>query len=194
MKLSNNGLMMIAGFEGLILKSYQDAGGTWTVGYGHTGIVNGATICSGIEITKSCAEELLASDCSCAETEVNKYNSIYNFNQNQFDALVSFAFNIGSIKQLTQNGTRTCNQIQEHMPEYNHCAGKVCAGLTQRRRKEQLLFNTDAPSVTNKTNEDVAKEVIQGKWGNGNDRRVKLAAYGYDYATIQGLVNKLLKK
>lgn len=194
MKLSNNGLMMIAGFEGLILKAYKDAGGTWTIGYGHTGLIAGMKICSGMSITQSYAEVLLERDCFCAETEVNKYNSSYNFNQNQFDALVSFAFNIGSIKQLTQNGTRTCNQIQEHMPEYNHCAGKVCTGLTQRRRKEQLLFNTDAPSLTNKTNEDVAKEVIQGKWGNGNNRRVKLSAYGYDYFTIQGLVNKLLKK
>ena len=194
MKLSNNGLMMIEGFEGLILEAYLDAGGTCTIGYGHTGRIDGMKICLDMKITTSKAGELLASDCSCAETEVNKYNSIYNFNQNQFDALVSFAFNIGSIKQLTQNGTRTCNQIQEHMPEYNHCAGKVCRGLTQRRRKEQLLFNTDAPSVTNKTNEDVAKEVIQGKWGNGNNRRVKLAAYGYDYFTIQSIVNKLLKK
>ena len=193
MKLSNAGLMMIESFEGLILEAYKDAGGTWSIGYGHTGKIDGMAICSGMKITQSKAQELLAEDCYCAETEVNRYNSTYNFNQNQYDALVSFAFNIGNLKQITQSGTRTCNQISEHMPEYNHCACKVCAGLTQRRRKEQLLFNTDAPSTTNKTNEEVAKEVIAGKWGNGNNRRVKLAAYGYDYATIQALVNKLLK-
>lgn len=50
------------------------------------------------------------------------------------------------------------------------------------------------PNTVKKTNEEVAQEVIRGNWGNGEERKKKLTAAGYDYATIQGLVNKLMGK
>lgn len=191
MKLSNNGLKMIEGFEGLRLDAYQDAGGTWTIGYGHTGLIDGQPLCQGMTITPAKAEELLACDVANSESEVDRYQLHYNFNQNQYDAMVSFDYNIGSLRQITQNGTRSYDDIALHMPEYNHCGGQVNTGLTQRRRKEQLLFNIPMPCE--KSNEAIAKEVVAGKWGNGTARRIKLQAAGYDYATIQAIVNKLLR-
>lgn len=68
--------------------------------------------------------------------------SKYKFNQNQFDALVSFAFNIGSIDKMTVNGTRTIAEISEKIPAYCNCAGKKLQGLINRRNAEKKLFDT----------------------------------------------------
>lgn len=60
------------------------------------------------------------------------------------------------------------------------------------QREVNRLVNSSKTTTTTKTNEEIAKEVIQGKWGNGADRKTKLTNAGYDYATIQSIVNKLL--
>ena len=137
MKISNKGLELIKRFEGCRLDAYPDSGGTWTIGYGHT---KGVT--SSQNITQAQADAFLVEDCGRAEAEVNKYMSNYNFNQNQYDALVSFAFNIGSIDKLTVNGTRTIVQISEKIPAYCNCAGKKLQGLVNRRAAEKKLFDT----------------------------------------------------
>lgn len=72
---------------------------------------------------------------------MDKY-SRYEWNQNEFDGLVSFAYNIGSIDQLTANGTRTKEQIANKILAYNKAGGKVLAGLTRRRQEERTLFLT----------------------------------------------------
>ena len=137
MKISNKGLELIKRFEGCRLASYKDSGGVWTIGYGHTkGVTAGQTI------TQAQADAFLVEDCGKAESAVNKYMSKYNFNQNQYDALVSFAFNIGNIKQLTADGTRTIAQISEKIPAYCNCAGKKLQGLVNRRAAEKELFDT----------------------------------------------------
>lgn len=187
MKISNTGLKLIEQFEGLRLKAYKDAVGIWTIGYGHTrGVAAGQTI------TKARAEEFLRSDCATAEAAVMKYYSTYKWNQNQFDALVSFAFNVGNIDQLTAKGTRSIAVIAQKMLLYNKAGGKALAGLTKRRQAEAKLFTTPVKN-SKKSNNTIAKEVIAGKWGNGDERKEKLKAAGYDPAAIQKLVNKLLK-
>ena len=136
MKISQAGLDLIKRFEGCRLAAYKDSGGTLTIGYGHTkGVTAGQTI------TQAQADAFLVEDCASAEAAVNKYMSKYNFNQNQFDALVSFAFNIGSIDKLTVNGTRTIAQISEKIPAYCNCAGKKLQGLVNRRAAEKELFD-----------------------------------------------------
>ncbi len=85
---------------------------------------------------------------------MDKY-SAYNWNQNEFDALVSFAYNIGSIDGLTAKGARTRSEIAAKILEYNKAGGKVLAGLTRRRQEERKLFLTP---VTIKTGWQ------QGKW------------------------------
>ena len=74
-----------------------------------------------------------------------KYDVRYNWNQNEFDALASFAFNIGSIDQLTANGSRSKSVISNKLLEYNKAGGKVYAGLTRRRKAERDLFLTPVP-------------------------------------------------
>lgn len=190
--LSANGLNLIKSFEGCKLTAYKcvPTEKYYTIGYGHYG----SDVKAGMTITLKRAEELLLQDCQKFVNHVNSYMDNYNFNQNQFDALVSFAYNIGSIKQLTANGTRTTAQISTKITTYNKSGGKVLKGLVKRRAKEKALFDTPIKETVNKKSiEEIAKEVVAGKWGNGNARKTALTKAGYDYKAIQSLVNKLLK-
>lgn len=189
--LSTNGLNLIKSFEGCKLTAYKclPTEKYYTIGYGHYG----SDVTAGMKITKEQAEELLLQDCKKAIKNVNSFMSKYNFNQNQFDALVSFAFNVGSINQLTASGTRTLEQISSKITAYNKSGGRVIAGLVKRRAKEKELFDTPTSTTVKKSNEEIAKEVVAGKWGNGNARKTALTKAGYDYKAIQSLVNKLLK-
>lgn len=154
MKISQTGLKLIEEFEGCRLVAYADAVGVWTIGYGHTKGVK-----KGQAITKEQAEHYLKQDVKTAENNVNKYYDRYKWNQNQFDALVSFAFNIGSIDQLTAKGTRSIAEISEKILQYNKAGGKVLAGLTRRRKAEKLLFDkkTDNNTQTQGTGGNTAK-------------------------------------
>lgn len=189
--LSENGLNLIKSFEGCRLTAYKclPTEVYYTIGYGHYG----SDVKAGMKITEKQAEELLLQDCKKAIKNVNSFMSKYNFNQNQFDALVSFAFNVGSINQLTASGTRTLEQISSKITAYNKSGGRVIRGLVKRRAKEKELFDTPTSTTKKKSNEELAKEVVAGKWGNGNARKTALTKAGYDYKTIQSLVNKLLK-
>lgn len=192
LSISQTGIDLIKKFEGLRLKAYKDAGGTLTIGYGHTGGVK-----SGQTITEAEAEAYLKSDIARFATYVNGLRSKYysQMNQNQFDALVSFGFNLGTgnLAQLTQNGTRSLTSLPTYMVKYVHCNGKVLNGLVTRRKAEVELFNTKVADKEPDYSAVVA-DVIAGKYGNGATRRINLTKAGYDYATIQKLVNEALKK
>ena len=135
MKISDNGLRLIKSFEGCHLTAYICPAGKWTIGYGHT-----KDVFKGMTITQSQADEFLREDCEKAEVNVNSFDDNYSWTQNEFDALVSFAYNIGSINQLTANGTRSKETIAKKMLEYNKSGGKVLSGLVKRRKAEQELF------------------------------------------------------
>lgn len=144
MNISKKCIDLIKQFEGLRLTAYQDGGGVWTIGYGHTGKVDGMNIAKGMKITIKKAEELLNQDLIRFEKHVRTYHHKYNFTQNEFDALVSFSFNLGSINQLTANGTRTKEEISRKIVEYSNMriSGKLTwiKGLHIRRLKETLMF------------------------------------------------------
>lgn len=135
MVTSQNGIDLIKKFEGCRLTAYRCAAGKWTIGYGHT-----AGVVAGQSITQEQAESLLIDDLEKFELNVMKFNSIYHWNQNEFDALVSFAFNLGSINELVKNGSRTKEEIANKIPAYNKAAGKVLSGLIDRRAEEKALF------------------------------------------------------
>lgn len=135
MKISDNGLELIKKFEGCKLTAYRDPAGILTIGYGHTRGVK-----EGQKITKKKADELLRDDVAFAESHVNGYLRKYKFTQNEFDALVSFAYNIGSINQLTKNGKRNKGVIADKMLLYTKAGGKQLSGLVKRRRAEHDLF------------------------------------------------------
>lgn len=140
MKISENGINLIKFFEGERLTAYKCSANVWTIGIGHTGLVDGAQIHEGMTITSQKSIELLKEDIRYFEDAVNKIS--LSLNQNQFDALVSFSFNcgVGSLQTLIKN--RTLEQIGEALLLYNKAGGKVLQGLVNRRKKERELFFT----------------------------------------------------
>ena len=145
MKISENGLKLIKKFEGCRLTAYQDAVGVWTIGYGTTNAdkaITGTTICQGLRIGQETADEWLRKSIDRKYApKVDKYNS-YQWNQNEFDALVSFAYNIGSIDGLTAQGSRTRAEISHMILAYNKAGGRELSGLTKRRQEGRALFLT----------------------------------------------------
>lgn len=138
MKTSQKGIDLIKNFEGFVATPYRAVATEkyLTIGYGHYG----PDVRMGMCLTKAEAEKLLQKDIERFEAHVNKYDYTYDFNQNEFDALVSFSLNIGNIDQLTNNGHRSKAVIAEKMLLYNKSGGRVLQGLVNRRKAEQALF------------------------------------------------------
>ena len=135
MNISEKGIRLIQKFEGCHLTAYLCPAGKWTIGYGHT-----AGVKKGMRITMQEAEAYLRKDCEVAERAVEALGR--NLNQNQFDALVSFAFNcgIGNLKTLCRN--RSLEVIGEKILLYTKAGGRTLNGLIKRRKEEQALFLT----------------------------------------------------
>ena len=199
MKITKECFEMIKSFEGLRLESYDDLQpnkparllttikGTLTIGYGHT-----KDVYIGQVITVEEAEAYLQQDIQKYENYVDKYVP-HSLNINQYSALVSFAYNcgLGNLQKLVKN--RNLNEIGNAILLYNKSGGKVLAGLVRRRTAEQKMYFTPVTiSELRKSNEEIAKEVINGKWGNGSDRKKRLTDAGYNYKEIQRLVNIML--
>lgn len=136
--ISENGLNIIRDFEGCRLTAYKAVPSEkyYTIGYGHYG----ADVQPGMKITLEQAIQYLKKDIEKFEKIVNKYDWKYMWSQNEFDAMVSFAYNIGNIDQLTAHGTRVKATLPDKMVLYNKSGGKVLAGLTKRRAIESALF------------------------------------------------------
>ena len=145
MRVSKKCIDLVKEFEGLYLEAYQDSVGVWTIGYGVTSAdkeITGKTIKKGMKIGKTTANKWLEDILNKIYLpKVLKYQSKYHFNTSQIDALTSFAFNIGSIDQLTQNGTRDMVAIEYFMHRYNKAGGKILPGLVRRRLEEVRFFN-----------------------------------------------------
>lgn len=139
LRISNQGIELIKCWEGCRLTAYRDVGGVLTIGYGHT-----AGVREGGKISQEQAEALLRQDLALFEDRVRSYDHVYSWTQNEFDALVSFAFNIGSIGQLTKYGTRSKVVIAEKLLQYCNATinGKLTKiqGLVNRRQAEHDLF------------------------------------------------------
>lgn len=139
MKISAKGLQLIEKHEGCILASYVCPAGKWTVGIGHT-----RTAKQGMAITKEQAYDLLRVDVTVAVAAVN--SCLFNFNQNQFDALVCLVFNIGSgafkgstlLKKI--KGYSSKDEIVHEWSEWNHIGKNEIKGLTNRRKDESDLY------------------------------------------------------
>ena len=126
---------------------------------------------------------------------MSSYDGIYHWTQNQFDALVSFTFNCGAgnFKKLIENGKRSIKAISDAIPRYNKAGGRVLSGLTRRRSEEKALFDRGL-NTQEKSLDQIAQEVIDGRWGTGNVRRQRLTSAGYNYVEVQKIVNKMLSK
>ena len=139
-KYSAAGLELTKQFEGLELKAYQDSVGVWTIGYGHTG----PDVKEGLTITEEQAGVLLAADVAWAVTCVNKSVKA-KINQNQFDAMVDFVFNLGCASLVQSTLLKMVNAgdfegAAKQFLRWNKAGGKVVRGLTKRRQAEAELF------------------------------------------------------
>jgi lysozyme len=135
-------LNLVKQFEGCKLTAYQDMVGVWTIGFGHTG----DDVVEGLTWTQDQADETLKKQLEEFQNEV-KSAVKYPINQNQFDALTDFAYNLGtsSLKRSTLlkciNSGNLSDAPKAFLP-WDMAGGKVVPGLTRRRQAEADLFNT----------------------------------------------------
>ena len=148
MRVSKQCIEMIKEFEGCYLEAYQDVVGVWTIGFGVTSsdkAITGKTIKKGMKISQATADRWLEESLNRIYLpKVLKYQSKYSFNTSQIDALVSFAYNIGSIDGLTDKGKRSIRTIEDKILLYNKAGGKELRGLTRRRLRELDMFRKGA--------------------------------------------------
>jgi GH24 family phage-related lysozyme (muramidase) len=153
--ISQDGIDLIKKFEGLELESYQDSVGVWTVGYGHT-----ETARPNMSISEKEAEGLLREDLDHFEEGVNRLVTV-SISQNQFDALVSFSFNVGlgafSESTLLQEiNSNNLDQAEKEFSRWVYAGGNKLEGLINRRKAEAKLFGSD---IDNKEKEKHKKTV-----------------------------------
>ena len=139
MRTSQQGVSLIKRFEGLRLEAYRCPRGVLTIGYGHT-----KDVTDGEQITEEQAEELLRVDLRHAERFVSFY--CINLKQQQFDALVSFVYNVGSgnfkgstlLKKVKADPDDPT--IRNEFEKWVKAGGEVLPGLVTRRKEEADLY------------------------------------------------------
>jgi len=139
MKISIEGIALIKKFEGCRLESYKCAAGVPTIGYGSTKLVE-----MGMTITQEGAEELLLKDIAEFEEFVLEASEM-PLSQHQFDALVSWTFNLGPSNLNASTMLKVLNKgeyedVPAQIKRWNKAGGKVLDGLIRRREAEALLF------------------------------------------------------
>jgi len=139
MNISEEGLSLIKKFEGCELKAYRCAANVLTIGYGTT---KGVT--EDMEITKEEAESILKEEMHEYEGYVNDMVKV-PLKQNQFDAMVSWVFNLGSTNLSSSTLLKKLNnseydEVPSQIKRWNKAGGKVLDGLIRRREAEALLF------------------------------------------------------
>lgn len=145
---SNLGIELVQHFESLHLTAYLDPVGIWTIGYG-TIRIGGARVVPGMSCTKDQAIQWLAADVVTAEKDVQRLTQV-SVQQSEFDALVSFTYNVGggnlSQSTLLKRINTHTPVVEKHFTDWNK--GRVdgslvpLAGLTRRRKAEFHLYST----------------------------------------------------
>lgn len=139
MDVSYNCLDLVKGFEGCSLKAYKDPIGVWTIGYGHTYGVS-----QGQQLTQDEVDQLLIEDLTSVGNEVD-HLVIVSLNQNQFDALVSFTFNVGGTNLAKSTLLKKLNAgdvsgAADEFDRWVYAGGQIFNGLVKRRQAEKALF------------------------------------------------------
>jgi lysozyme len=140
MKISNIGIDLIKQFEGCETEAYKCPAGVWTIGYGH---IKGVQ--EGDVITETQAHEMLVEELKEYESYILNAVEV-DLNQNQFDAMVSWVYNLGptnlkSSTLLQELNSKNYNAAAQEITKWNKAGGKVLTGLVRRREAEASLFN-----------------------------------------------------
>jgi GH24 family phage-related lysozyme (muramidase) len=162
MRTSPAGVELIKSFEGLALEAYPDpgtGGDPWTIGYGHTG----PEVKPGLTVDIEQAESLLNEDLKKFEEAVERLITV-EINQNEFDALVSFAYNCGrfaledsTLRRRLNAGEAKCPVFKEELPKWVNGGNGPMPGLVRRREAEVELACTPVSSTSKSFLEDAAK-------------------------------------
>ena len=145
MKLNKEGADLIKSFEGCKLKAYQCSAKKWTIGYGNTYFEDGTPVKVGDGITQQKAEDMFEIIANEFSAKVAKLVTS-NVTDNQFGALVSFAYNCGVVNLQKSTLLKKVNAnhndptIKAEFLKWNKAGGKVLAGLTRRREAESNLY------------------------------------------------------
>lgn len=144
MKISDDGMALIKRFEGLRLQAYQDSVGVWTIGYGWTQPVAGRKVGAGMAIDAATAERLLVCGVAQFEQGVERLVAM-TITQGQFDALVSFAYNLGlrALEKSTLLRRLNAGDRQGAADQFDrwvNAGGVRLDGLVARRAAERALF------------------------------------------------------
>lgn len=139
MQVSEKGISLIKKFEGCRLLAYQDSVGVWTIGYGHT-----RGISRNDKISQEQADTFLLHDIELAVKDVNRLVKV-TLNSNQFDALVSFTFNLGARNLSSSTLLKKLNAGQPDMAanefgRWIFAGERISSGLVKRREAEKNLF------------------------------------------------------
>jgi len=155
MQMSENGQRKVAAWEGFKPRAYHDAAGKLTIGVGHLLTqselsagkiwIQGEAVRYAAGLSDRQVLDLLAQDLEGAENAVNEGVEV-ELQQNQFDALVSFCFNVGAAAFKNSTLLRRLNQgayeeVPDQLRRWAHCNGAVVAGLVNRRENEIDLWN-----------------------------------------------------
>ena len=142
--ISEQGFAIIREFEGFRANAYLDTGGVWTIGYGTIKYPDGTKVKKGDTCTQGQAELWLKNDCQWVDACLDKYVKV-NINQNQFDALASFIYNIGETAFVKSTMLTLINKgdLRVSASQFDRWVfdnGKRIQGLANRRSKEKALF------------------------------------------------------
>lgn len=147
MRISEEGLRFIKKTHEFSETAYKNSANEryWSIGYCHYG----RDVYPDLVITEEKADELLRRDIHKFEGRVAKYDIDYRFSQEQFDALVSFCFDVGNIDELTNYGRRTIEEFSRYMPLYCKFCGKIRKDLINIRKLEmERLLRKEATNVS----------------------------------------------
>ena len=139
LKISQEGIALIKKFEGCELTAYQCSAGVWTIGYGHTKGIE-----KGMEITQQEAEDMLVEELHEYENYIND-SVTAPLSQNQFDAMVSWVYNLGPANLKASTLLKVLNAgnydgVPAQIKRWNKAGGVTLEGLIRRREAEALLF------------------------------------------------------
>tara|TARA_B100000214_G_C23925590_1_gene608204 strand:- start:898 stop:1368 length:471 start_codon:yes stop_codon:yes gene_type:complete len=139
MNIGQKGIDLIKHFEGCELNAYKCPAGVWTIGYGH---IKGVS--EGMSITQEQAEQMLLDELKEYENYINELVTV-SLSQNQFDALVSWVYNLGPANLQSSTLLKVLNSgdysgVPAQIERWNKAGGKVLEGLIRRREAESALF------------------------------------------------------
>ena len=201
MKTSQAGVDLIKQFEGQRLTAYKCPAGIWTIGYGHTSAAGEPTVQPGMTITYQEANGILVRDLVKYENAVNRLVTV-PLTQNQFDALVSFTYNVGEGALAKSTLLKKLNAgqydaVPAELMKWTKGGGKELPGLVRRRRAECAMWrgvsDNSSPDIDESRIEpdapQPAKKITQSKEAN-----TALAVGSLSGATVVADVTNRLKE